>query len=421
MDSPARRLILPFLLAASMAHVAFGQTPARDSLGAARDLYASARYDEALAVLNDLRPNDNPGTTTDLKSIEQYRSLCLLALGRGSEAETAIAAVVTADPNYLPGDSEASPRVRAAFSDVRKRLLPEIASSRYAEAKTIFDRKEYARAAAAFKQVLLLLDDPDMGGKLSDLRTLAAGFLDLAVAATPPPEPPKPAPAPAPEPAPAAPQPEPNRIYTMNDADVVAPVIIRQDLPRLTPIMKPQARDHGIVEVVIDELGRVISIAVRQSIQPMYDAELLTRGREWRYQPAMLNGKPVRYRKMIQLNINKDYLYEGLRPRLPDTFRSPLRRLAPIRAHFAAARSLASVGRIAPAAIRPASIPLRWMTRSLRSTPVCVPLPTRGRRRGGGPRRWSGPDPRGPAGAHRRRSGPVRPTNPSSRRSCSAS
>src|SRR5215510_2003793 len=134
MDSPARRLILPFLLAASMTHVAFGQTPARDPLGAARDLYASARYDEALAVLNDLRPAQDPAAS-DLKSIEQYRSLCLLALGRGSEAETAIAAVVTADPSYLPGDAEASPRVRAAFSDVRKRMLPGIVSSVYADAK----------------------------------------------------------------------------------------------------------------------------------------------------------------------------------------------------------------------------------------------------------------------------------------------
>jgi hypothetical protein len=306
MESPARRLILPFLLAASMPHLVFGQA-VRDPLGAARDLYASARYDEALAVLNDMRPAD-AGAASDLKSIEQYRSLCLLALGRGSEAETAIAAVINADPSYLPGDAEASPRVRAAFSDVRRRLLPEIASKHYSEAKAIFDRKEYARASIAFKQVLVLLDDPDMGGKLTDLRTLANGFLDLAVAATPPPEPPKPAAPPAPEPAaaPAVPQPDPNRIYTMNDTDVVPPVIIRQDLPRLTPIMKPQARDRGIVEVVIDELGRVIQIAVRQSVQPMYDAELLTRGREWRYQPATLNGKPVRYRKMIQLNINRE-------------------------------------------------------------------------------------------------------------------
>src|SRR3954470_22141368 len=160
MDSPARRLILPFLLAASLTHVAFGQVPSRDPLGAARDLYASARYDEALAVLNDLRPTEAPGAGSDTKSIEQYRSLCLLALGRGSEAETAIAAVITADPGYQPGDAEASPRFRATFSDVRKRLLPDIAARRYAEAKATFDRKEYIRATDQFRQVMSLLDDP---------------------------------------------------------------------------------------------------------------------------------------------------------------------------------------------------------------------------------------------------------------------
>src|SRR3954469_2052351 len=109
MDSPARRLILPFLLAASLTHVAFGQVPSRDPLGAARDLYASARYDEALAVLNDLRPADASAAAADRRSIEQYRSLCLLALGRGSEAESAIAAVVTADPAYQPTETDASP------------------------------------------------------------------------------------------------------------------------------------------------------------------------------------------------------------------------------------------------------------------------------------------------------------------------
>src|SRR6266536_1763183 len=214
MATLARRLIIPFLLAASFAHSALGQVPGRDVVGPARDLYASARYDEALAVLNDLRPADAANAISERKSIEQYRSLCLLALGRGTEAESAIAAVVTADPSYHPGEVEASPRVRAAFSEVRRRLLPDIASGRYAEAKTLFDRKEYAAAASRFRQVVGLLDDPDMGGKLPDLRTLVSGFLDLSVAAsTPPPEPPKPVvTAPA---APSVPQPDPNRVYTM--------------------------------------------------------------------------------------------------------------------------------------------------------------------------------------------------------------
>src|SRR5258705_124513 len=215
MATPVRRLIAPFLLAAAFAHSAFAQVPGRDVVGPARDLYASARYDEALAVLNDLHPADTTTTVSDRKSIEQYRSLCLLALGRGTEAESAIAAVVTADPAYQPGEVEASPRVRAAFSDVRKRLLPDIASRQYADAKAAFDRKEYANAAQQFRQVIALLDDPDMGGKLSDLRTIVTGFLDLSVAATPPPPPAPKLPVVATPLPPPVPQVDTNRVYTL--------------------------------------------------------------------------------------------------------------------------------------------------------------------------------------------------------------
>lgn len=305
MSAPARRLIAPFLLAASFAQSALGQVPGpRDIVGAARDLYASARYDEALAVLNDLRPSDSATAVVDRKSIEQYRSLCLLALGRGTEAESAIAAVVTADPSYQPGETEASPRVRAAFSDVRRRLLPEIATSRYAEAKASFDRKDHVAAVQQFRQAISLLDDPDMGGRLGDLRTLSAGFLDLAIAAmAPPPAPAKPAEtAPA---TPAVPQPDPNRIYTMADATVTTPVIVRQEMPRLSPMVKTQAKDKGVIEIVIDELGRVAYAAIRTSVHPLYDAELLSAARDWKYQPATMAGKPVKYRKMIQINVSR--------------------------------------------------------------------------------------------------------------------
>jgi TonB family protein len=278
----------------------------RDLVGTARELYTSARYDEALAVLNDLRPSDTGSAVSDRKAIEQYRSLCLLALGRGTEAESAIAAVVTADPAYQPGEVEASPRVRAAFSDVRRRLLPDIASGRYAEAKVLFDRKDHAAAARHFRQVIALLDDPDMGGKLPDLRMLANGFLDLALAASAPaPAPVKPVAAAAPPPAPMA-QRDPNRAYTTSDKEVDPPVMIRQEMPRLTPAMKTQARDKGVVEIVIDEIGRVTGVAIRESVHPMFDADLMVHARDWRYRPATLAGKPVRYRKMIQINVTRD-------------------------------------------------------------------------------------------------------------------
>jgi len=309
MSAPARRFIAPFLLAA-FAHSAFGQVPGRDVVSTARDLYTSARYDEALAVLNDMRPADGAAANVDRKSIEQYRSLCLLALGRGSEAESAIAAVVTADPTYLPGEADASPRVRSAFSDVRRRLLPELATARYTQAKAEFDRKNYSAAAQQFRQVLVLIEDPDMGGKLPELRMLSTGFMDLSVAAlAPPPVPAKPeqvaaAPVAA---APAAAQPEANRIYTMLDKDVSPAAVIRQVMPRLAPNVKQAAKDTGVVEVVIDEQGRVTFVAIRQSVHPVFDADLMAAAREWRYQPATLAGKPVKYRKMIQINVSRQH------------------------------------------------------------------------------------------------------------------
>src|SRR3954451_1036717 len=174
MPSATRRFVVAVLLYGSVKGVGFVQAPAaKDPVGAARELYASARYDEALAVLNDLKPTDAT-PLSDRRSIEQYRSLCLLALGRGTEAEGAIAAVVTADPSYLPSETEASPRVRAAFSEVRRRLLPEIATNRYTAAKSAYDRKDYADAVKQFRRVLSLLDDSDMGGRLADLRVLSS-------------------------------------------------------------------------------------------------------------------------------------------------------------------------------------------------------------------------------------------------------
>ena len=300
-------VVASLVLAGCMATIAAAQ---QSPLVAARDLYASARYDEALAVLNGMRPaeSDNP---SDLKSVEQYRSLCLLALGRGSEAEKAIAAVVTADPAYQPSETDASPRVRAAFSEVRRRLLPQIATSRYSIAKATFDRKEYASAEEQFRGLLALLDDPDMGGRLPDLRILVSGFVDLSAAAAPAPAPtPEPRrddPPPAPPAAAPAPQtaPAPIRIYSADEPGIAAPVAIKQDVPQVPAQVLSQTRDRGVLEVMIDEQGRVAALTMRVSMHPIYDTLLLAAARDWRYQPATLNGRPVKFRKMMQITVAK--------------------------------------------------------------------------------------------------------------------
>ncbi len=275
------------------------------SITTARELYAAARYDEALAVLNGLRPTDGM-LPADRKAIEQYRSLCLLALGRAGEAESAIAAVVRVDPFYQPSEAEASPRVRTTFADVRQRLLPDLATARYADAKGAYDRKQYADAAGRFRELLALLQDPQMNGRLPDMRTLAAGFVELAeAAAAPPPAKAEPAVAAAPPATPAAAQPEEGRIYTSEDPGVTPPVIIRQVVPAVPSAISGMTRSTGVVDLVIDEQGRVISIALRARLHPMYDTAVINAARDWKYQPALLNGSPVKFRKLLQISVKR--------------------------------------------------------------------------------------------------------------------
>jgi len=298
-----RTLLLGSSLVLTVAVPVLGQD---GPLAVARDLYASARYDEALAMLNGVRQQES-GNPVNLRSIEQYRSLCLLALGRGAEAEAAIAVVVASDPMYQPTETEASPRVRSAFSEVRQRQLPDIARTRYAAAKASYDRKEFAVAEQQFRELLRLIDDPDMGGRLGDLRLLASGFLDLSAAsAAPPPEPkPEPRREEVPPPAPAPPVPDPARVYTSDDEGVTPATPVRQEVPRVPAQVASQTRDRGILDVTIDEQGRVIQAAIRVGLHPIYDGQILVAAREWRYQPATLNGRPVKFRKIIQITVTK--------------------------------------------------------------------------------------------------------------------
>jgi tetratricopeptide (TPR) repeat protein len=276
---------------------------AQDAVSTARELYASARYDEALAALNSIRTREDVAVRpSDVRALEQVRSLCLLALGRASEAEEAIAAVVAVDPFYQPGDADAAPRVRAAFKEVRQRMLPEIASERYAAAKATYERKEHEAAVEQFQQAIALLDDPDMRGRLSDLRMLAAGFLELSVAAVKAAEAAKPVepPPPPPPPAPVAP-----RIYTSDDTDATPPETLRQEVPKMPSALLQQARDRGVVEVVVDEAGRVESAAIRVSIHAVYDSMLIGAAADWKYRPATVNGQPVKFRKRIAITVSR--------------------------------------------------------------------------------------------------------------------
>ena len=102
---------------------------------------------------------------------------------------------------------------------------------------------------------------------------------------------------------PAAPEPAPGP--RAEAPALTPPVVVSQPLPRWAPPKSVDARlgFKGSIEVMIDENGNVASVELRQSVHPLYDDELLAVARKWRYKPAMRNGVPTRYLKIVEIQL----------------------------------------------------------------------------------------------------------------------
>ena len=290
------------IVATLLLTIAPGALAQNNSLGAARDLYVAAAYEDALAALNGLRASarrDEKGV------VEQYRAFCLLALGRATEADSAIEAAVAAEPFNQPSETDVSPRVRSTFREVRRRVLPAIIERQYTEARAAFDRKD-ATAADRFTQVLKMIADADLQSianepPLSQLRAMAADFLVLSA---PKPSPPplqshaaQPPAAQRPLIAPPAPR-DVAHIYGDDDVDVSAPSAVRQSFAAMGDVFAPRP---GAVEIVIDETGAVIAAVTKLSVNAFYDRLAIATAKTWRYRPAVRNGVAVKYRIVVVL------------------------------------------------------------------------------------------------------------------------
>jgi TonB family protein len=272
-----------------------GSSPAAaEDFEAAKALYVAASYEDALAALNKIEPGADP------IQVNAYRALCLVALGRTSDAEAPLEQIVRANPLYKPAAEDVSPRLVELFNDVRKRTLPDVARQLYAEGKSSFEAKKLAEANARFKQLLVVISEPDVRAMpgMADLKDLADGFLALA-AATADVEQAKAAAARPPAPvAPAVP-----RIYSAADRDVTPPVEIERTLPPWIPSnQSPNILNFkGSLRFVVDEQGHVEDAALVESIHPTYNRDLLRATKNWRYQPARRGGVPVKYAVTLEI------------------------------------------------------------------------------------------------------------------------
>jgi TonB family protein len=271
---------------------------ASDELNRAKELYRSASYDEALKALDSIPPSVAIDEAVELN---QFRVLCLVALDRRDDAKRAMAALITASPSYQLSEEDASPRVRAMFTEVRKSVFPSIVQKAYADAKAAFDRKDPA-ATSRFDRVLTLLEDPDIATDpaFADLATVVKGFRDLSVAATAAPPPvltAAPALAAVPAGGGTVARPAP-----AGAGAILAPIAISQALPPMP--LRDQREWDGEVEVVIDAAGKVVAARMTKSIHPVYDAAVLRTAKTWTYKPGTRDGAPAEMKKLVTIHID---------------------------------------------------------------------------------------------------------------------
>jgi TonB family protein len=299
-----RTVALSVVIGAFAVMCAPAPVQAQPSLAKAKDLYASASYDEALTMFNTLGAglSGDSARSEDAATIAMYRVLCLVAVGRNSEVDAAIDRLVSQHPLYRPPTDEMSPRIRTAVSTARLRVLPALVQRRYEESKTAYDRGEFATASVGFKWVLSALSDPDLTSLASqppllDIKTLATGFVDLSAKALAPPPPPQVALVPATVPPPR----DLKRVFSTEDSDAVAPVTVRQNMPRFPGNLTTAAQ--GVIEVIIDASGGVEEVRILESVHPQYDSLVMSAAKGWKYQPAHVAGTNVRYLKRIQISL----------------------------------------------------------------------------------------------------------------------
>lgn len=296
---------------------------ALESLVAARELYASAAYEDALVMLRKMSTAGPEIASTDG---EVLKAFCLLALRRDDEARSVIEGVITERPTYMPSEDEASPRLREAFQQVRRTLLPSVARQLYASAKDDYEKKNAVAAAAKFNELLKVLSDPDLARDetLADLRLLADGFRELSAAA-----------ANVASAADTRPLPSASTVPAREPSDKAAPTgtggdapagsakpgttggVAAVQLPVTPPVainqqMPPWRGDTtvgrmeftGAIDLIIDEQGHVETVSLRKSVHPIYDPLLLVAAKSWTYQPAKRGDAPIKFQKTIVVKLN---------------------------------------------------------------------------------------------------------------------
>jgi TonB family protein len=99
-----------------------------------------------------------------------------------------------------------------------------------------------------------------------------------------------------------APKPSGDRVYKAGGG-VVAPKLISKIEPKYSEEAR-EAKVQGrvVLGVVIDAKGRPETVKVIEGLEPSLDAKAIEAVRQWKFEPGVKQGKPVRVQATVEVN-----------------------------------------------------------------------------------------------------------------------
>jgi hypothetical protein len=82
-------------------------------------------------------------------------------------------------------------------------------------------------------------------------------------------------------------------------------VAVVRPLPKWMPpdLRAAQRKYSGAIAVEVDARGRVVAAASKKTIHPAYDPVVLAAARDWVFQPARQNGRPVKSEVTVEIEL----------------------------------------------------------------------------------------------------------------------
>ena len=253
------------------------------TLQQAIDLYWNGEYERTLQLLGSELAADQ------VVEGRRYRAFSLVALGRNDEARAEFHTLLESDPSHALDSALVSPKIVEQFELARQ----ELAASLLEQGKTAYFDGRYDEAFGLLEK-LLEVDPSSLLGK--EYLQLARERIDLEqrTAALEPEVPQEP----------EVPEVDPNRVYNIG-GNVTEPVPVRQTPPRYPPWDASNGTEGDVIlRLTIGRDGTVESADVVRSLNQRMDAEAIRAARTWRYEPARLNGQPVRAFKIISIRFS---------------------------------------------------------------------------------------------------------------------